>query len=243
MGKFQDIPRYAIVRVRPDRGPLWRGALVLAWGLSLVLAWTLSSRHAVPQLPGMAAELDSLRTRAQQAESELEEARQLRTTAARSDQISRAANRQVQQQLAERDEEIAGLRADLAFYERMAGATGQPKGLNVHSAEFEPEAAGSWRYRIVLTQNLERGKVSAGQLRFAVEGVRGGKLVQLDWDELHQRKAPARDFSFRYFQQLKGSVMLPPDFTPQRVRVSLRGAGAPFDQALAWTQPTATGET
>ena len=38
-------------------------------------------------------------------------------TLARSDQISRDANRDLQSTLAERDEEIAGLRADVAFYE------------------------------------------------------------------------------------------------------------------------------
>ncbi|MEG3194101.1 DUF6776 family protein, partial [Lysobacter sp. D1-1-M9] len=50
-------------------------------------------------------------------------------------------------------------------------------------------------------------------------------------------------YSFRYFQQLDGSVMLPAGFTPQRVRVSLRGRDASLDQAIAWVQPPATGDT
>src|SRR5690606_36493793 len=50
-------------------------------------------------------------------------------TLRRSDQISREANRGLQRTLAERDEEIAGLRADVAFYERFVGATGQRRGL------------------------------------------------------------------------------------------------------------------
>ena len=53
------------------------------------------------------------------------------TTLARSDQISREANLKLQGALAERDEEIAGLRADLAFYERFVGATAQRRGLTV----------------------------------------------------------------------------------------------------------------
>ena len=43
----------------------------------------------------------------------------------------------------ERDEEIAGLRADVAFYERLVGSTSQRKGLNTHSIEFSPESAGT----------------------------------------------------------------------------------------------------
>ncbi|MGH8075859.1 MAG: DUF6776 family protein [Lysobacter sp.] len=181
------------------------------------------------------AELASTREQLNRWRAEAKELRQRHATLKRSDQISRAANLQVQQTLAERDQEIAALRVDAAFYERLGGATDKPRGLNVHSARFEPEAGGSWRYLIVLTQTLNRGVVSLGQLRFQVEGVRGGQLATVDWDELHQRPgAPAQSYSFRYFQQLNGSVMLPPGFTPQRVRVSLRNGTGSVDQILGW---------
>ena len=140
-----------------------------------------------------------------------------------------------------RDEEIASLRADVAFYERLVGSTAQRKGLNVHSIEFTPTDAGSWNYRAVLTQNLNRGAISQGQLRFSVEGVRGGKLATLGWDELHNTTGtPGQDYSFRYFQELGGNVMLPKDFTPQRVRVSLRGASGSVEQNFDW-KPAAGG--
>ena len=38
-----------------------------------------------------------------------------------------------------------------------------------------------------------------------------------------KKNAPAKAFSFRYFQQIDDSIMLPPGFTPQRVKVSLSG--------------------
>src|SRR3546814_8764360 len=60
-------------------------------------------------------------------------------TLKRSDQISRDANRDLQGTLAERDEEIAGLRADVAFYERFVGATGQRRGLTVHQLHLQPQ--------------------------------------------------------------------------------------------------------
>jgi hypothetical protein len=89
---------------------------------------------------------------------------------------------------------------------------------------------------VTLTQNLNRGAISKGQMRFVVDGVRGGKLATLGWDELTQaQNAPGKPFSFRYFQQLEDNVILPPGFTPQRVRVSLKGAGAPVDQSFPWS--------
>ncbi|MEE7546540.1 hypothetical protein HF319_05370, partial [Xanthomonas sp. Kuri4-1] len=177
--------------------------------------------------------------RARQAQAgqrrQIEELKQRQINLTVSDKISRAANNEVQASLAERDEQIAALRADVAFYERLVGATSQRKGLNAHSIEFARDAGGSWRYSVVLTQNLNRGAISQGQLRFAVEGVRAGKLTSVTWNELHQRPEVAgQPYSFRYFQQLDGSVILPKDFTPQRVRISLSGDGAPVNQTFDW---------
>lgn len=228
-------PRFRVVPSRriPDR--TFRILLAVAWLASLVVVALVSTRLAAP---GLANVRDGARTAqrdAEQRQRQLEELGQRVITLERSDQISRAANIELQASLAERDEEIAGLRADVAFYERLVGSTSQRKGLNTHSVEFSPEAAGSWHYTVVLTQNLNRGAISQGQMRFSVEGVKDGKLTTVGWDELHQRQGVAgQAYSFRYFQQLEGSIMLPADFTPQRVRVSLSGSGGNASQVFDW---------
>jgi hypothetical protein len=231
----QTSSRFQIVRRGEQRSQRW-------WILGIGLPWLLSLVLVAIIARLTAADAGDLGVRLRQAERALEEQtrlveelRQREATLVASDRISRAANAEVQASLAERDEEIAGLRADVAFYERLVGATSQRKGLNAHSVEFSPEAAGTWQYRVVLTQNLNRGAISQGQMRFSVEGVRDGKLTTVSWDELHQRKGvPGQDYSFRYFQQLDGSVMLPKDFTPQRVRVSLSGPGGGTTQNFDW---------
>ena len=230
------------LRGTPQRSAWVRLAvLAVAWLLSLLLVGWLAARYASPDAGGLRERLrQSERTVAAQR-AQIEELRQRQATLEASDKISRAANTEVQASLAERDEEIAGLRADVAFYERLVGATSQRKGLSAHSVEFSAESAGSWNYRAVLTQNLNRGAISQGQLRFSVEGVRGGKLATLGWDELHNTTGtPGQDYSFRYFQELGGNVMLPKDFTPQRVRVSLRGASGSVEQNFDW-KPAAGG--
>lgn len=236
--------RYVVVPYRPGRRTQLWAALGLAWLLSLAALWAVTSWNSTTVLPGLSSALISSHGQLQQVQMKLQAARQQQATLERSDQISRAANRKLQQSLTQREEEIADLRANLAFYERVAGATGKPKGLSVHSAEFTAERGGTWGYQIVLTQSLSRDQVSAGELRFSIEGVRDGKITSIAWDELHQSEhAPAHGYSFRYFQQIKGSVMLPVGFMPQRVRVSLRGEHASLDQALAWVQPSQTGDT
>lgn len=230
-------PRFVIVQQHEvsSRALRWVGAALLLWIVSLAVAWSWSSWRFQPDVVTVNAELVQARDQLRRWRSEARDLRQREATLLRSDQISRAANQRIQQTLAEREQEIAALRADAAFYQRLGGSTAVPKGLNVHSARFAQEDGGSWRYMITLTQNLNRGVVTIGELRFVIDGVRDGKLTTLTWDELHQRSGtPAQTYSFRYFQQMDGSVMLPADFTPQRVRVSLRGSGATVNHTLGW---------
>ena len=84
------------------------------WLLSLVLAvlggcWLGAPRDAQGQ------RLQAAEKRADFLQTQLTELRQKQATLEASDRISRAANTEVQSSLAERDEEIAGLRADVAF--------------------------------------------------------------------------------------------------------------------------------
>lgn len=226
--RFIVVPRRASDRLR-------RLAVRVGWPLSLLALWALMAWRAEPALTALRAEHAELRQAHAAATLERESLKQQVATLSRSDQISRAANLEVQQTLAERDEEVAALRADVEFYERLVGATGQRRGLAVHSAEFQPEAGGSWRYAITLTQNLNRGAISSGRMRFAVEGVAAGELKTLDWGTLRQADAtPGQEYSFRYFQRLEGSVVLPAGFTPQRVRISLEGGSGRAEATLPW---------
>src|SRR3546814_19275973 len=62
-------------------------------------------------------------------------------TLKRSDQISRAAHRALQGTLAERAAEIAGLRADVAFYERFVGAHGPPRSPTAPPPPLKPHCS------------------------------------------------------------------------------------------------------
>lgn len=232
---FPPPPRFEIVQQQPSRFPRWLLALLM-FLLGLAIGGGALWWWHTPEPGSPAARLATSEARVREQGEELAELQQRVATLSRSEQISRDANRDVQDTLAEKDEEIAGLRADVAFYERFVGSSGPRKGLSVHSAEFAPEAGGSWRYEVVLTQSINRGGLTQGEMRFSLEGVREGKLTTLNWDELQQKPdAPGQHYSFRYFQRLGGSLILPQGFTAQRVKVSLRGNGANVDQAFAWT--------
>ncbi len=207
-------------------------ALLLAlafggWGLWKVFGGAGADQPTPAQLQAQQRRIDELEQRI--------------ATLARSDQISRDANGDLQGTLAERDEEIAGLRADVAFYERFVGATAQRRGLAVHELRLQPSSDLAWHFVATLTQNLNRGAVNAGRLQVSVEGTRAGKLQRLAWADLRQQpNAPSVEYSFKYFQQVEGDLVLPAGFKPTRVSVRLvPQGGSAVEQSFSWTDSLA----
>lgn len=226
--------RFVIVPHRP-RSRWWWVAGALLWIATLLLAAWLSHRWSVPLLAESMDRLDSVNDENLRLQVRLEEALQKNTVLARAEQVNRDALAQLQHTLAEREEEIAALRADVGFYERLVGGSAKRQGLTVHSVRFRREEGAEWRYAVTLTQNLERSGLTRGELRIAIEGQRAGALATLDWSTLSQRdKAPGQAFEFRYFQQVEGSVMLPSDFLPQRVKVVVDRGGAQIEHTVPW---------
>lgn len=232
----KDLPRFAIVSEKPYLKRLLAGAL-LAW-LLLALAWAwLLWRDLHTDAGSLRTALTAAQRAQGESDKEIARLKQALATAERADFISRGANNQLQASLADKEEQIAGLKADLDFYERLVGSGGRRHGLNVHDAEFLAGSAGAWQYTITLTQNINRGGMTAGGMQFAIEGVSGGKLKTLAWaDLLQDADAPPQRFSFRYFQALRGTVLLPPGFSPQRVTVSLKGPFGASEQGFGWKE-------
>jgi len=227
--------RFMIVpKKTPWRG--WLAIIAITWLLSLLGVWYLASSRAAPGLANADRTVGQQSKLLEENEALLKQAQQQLATLRRSEQISRNANFELQSTLSDRDEEIEGLRADVAFYERLVGATAQRRGLNVHDIQFEPEVGGTWHFTATVTQNLNRGAISQGIMKFSVEGISAGRLKTVPWENLVQKSdMNGKTYSFRYFQELDGSVLLPSGFTPQRVKVVLRGNNGQADQVFPWS--------
>lgn len=173
--------------------------------------------------------------------AEIEALRQEVATRTRSDQVSRDANQDLQGALAERDEEVSALRADVAFYERLVGSTSQRRGLTVHGLKLQSQGEGAWHFTATLTQTLNRAAVSSGDLTILVEGSRNDSLERLAWADLRQGgDAPGIGYSFKYFQQVEGDLLLPADFKPLRVIVRLEPSrGAAVEESFTWAEAAA----
>ncbi|MDQ2971503.1 MAG: DUF6776 family protein [Rhodanobacteraceae bacterium] len=156
----------------------------------------------------------------------------------RDHQVSQIADRLLQKTLTDRDEEIRSLRADQAFYSKLVGADQKPGGLAVHGVALMPIAhTHAFNFVVTLTHSAEGGQGIDGKLSVAVDGIRADKLTTLEGAPLVGAAAiDGAPFAFKYFQQVRGTLMLPVDFTPNKLRITLDPHdGSPVTRTLAWS--------
>jgi len=202
-------------------GAVWLGSLLIVAALVAALVSRTPSAERVAELEAATKEVGELKNRV--------------AMLARSEQVAKGALGELQRTLRDREEEIDGLRADLAFYGRLVGG-GKREGLAVHALRLTPvRDSQAWNFTATLTQNFKRGDEVKGRLSLSIEGVSDGKLQTLDWPALAQgQQGPGIDYGFKYFQQVGGTIMLPAGFTPNRVIVRAEGDGARAEQEFRW---------
>ena len=152
--------------------------------------------------------------------------------------IVRRANALLRESEKERQDEIASLQADLAFYRRLGGANGSQAPLAVHYLELQPTPSPQV-YRIIftLTQNLRWAAVISGRVQLGLDGIHNGVAAHLTEEQLLADSAEPLDFQFKYFQQLERLITLPEGFEPTQLTVRLRSGSlrTPVEQSMEWT--------
>lgn len=230
-------PNFVIRQINPSRSRRVWLFVALLWLGSLTLAVVATSLWLVPHEQESAQEpaVDGLDTEALKKRIAVLE---------RSEQVAKAALVNLQGTLRDREEEIAGVRADLAFYGRLVGGA-KREGLAVHALSLKPVAGSrAWNFSATLTQNFKRGPETRGKLTLSVSGIRDGKLETLPWKDLGQApETSGIEYEFKYFQQVNGTIMLPEGFEPNRVRAIADGDGGHGDQEFSWDDAAKAEET
>ena len=220
---------YGTRRIVLSLGVIWLASMLLC--AALVRSWCLPS--TVVTVADDDHALDNLQQRI--------------TVLERSEQIAKAANGDLQQTIREREEEIAGLRADLAFYSRLTGGNAKREGLAVQGMQLSPVSNSSaYNFIVTLTQNIKKGQMISGHLSLSIEGVRDGKLQTLSWSDIGPAaETSGVEFGFKYFQRINGTLMLPAGFVPNRITVvaDASGDGGHVDHQYTWAQTLNNGDS
>jgi len=148
----------------------------------------------------------------------------------------------LKQSLGARDSDLQKLKQEQAFYSKLIGIDGDRSGLGVHGiAVTQVPGTDAWNFVTTLVNTAENADAARGTLTLAIEGVRGGKLATLGWTDLAGPGGQdGEPFAFKFFQQVRGSFVLPKGFVPNRVVITLRPkGGASVTRSLDWSEAIA----
>ncbi|MCB1635292.1 MAG: hypothetical protein KDI37_12695 [Xanthomonadales bacterium] len=228
--------------VDPSRQRRSRWLLGGLWLLSLIVMYVAVRYLLVPEIAPLERSLattqdseHSLRLALETAQTELSRERRAR-------EVAELALEDMQQSLGQRQDEVAALRADVSFYQRLIEGGAQQPGLWIHDLRMQRDGNGAgqggmYRYRLTLAQNLKRGKSAEGEVELAVTGSRGGQLERLDLAKLTSDTAsPDMQYAFKYFQQLEGTILLPENFEPSAIQITMKpkSGGSSIRREFAW---------
>lgn len=159
------------------------------------------------------------------------------TVAEREVDVIRRANALLRTSERERQDEIAGLQADLAFYRRLGGASGSQAPLAVHSVELQSmQSPQVYRIMVTLTQNLRWASVISGRIQLGIDGIQNGVAQHLTEVQLLAESAHPLNFRFKYFQQVERLITLPEGFAPSRLSIRLKSGSlsTAVEQSMEW---------
>jgi len=143
-----------------------------------------------------------------------------------SDKVDREAYRKVEAQLVDLQSRILEQQEDIEFYK---GIVNENDGTGLRIQDFQiSQGLGEREFdlRLVLAQAFRSTKLVSGQVDMVVEGLQEGEPVRLPLADLAADSDSGKlGYSFRYFQDLKTEVVIPPDFIPERVHVIVRFKG------------------
>lgn len=221
--KFPELPRWQMIAV-----PL----VLITMGV-----FYFGKYYVAEELIRANQRIETLQQELQAQRDLLDEERSRSTVAEREADVVRRANALLRESERKRQDEIAGLQADLEFYRRLGGASGSQGPLTVHYLELQPtQSPRVFRVIISLTQNLRWAASTSGNVQMSVDGISKGVAAHLTYKQILAESDKPLIFQFKYFQQLEQLITLPEEFEPSRLTIRLKSNSlkTPVEQSWEW---------
>ncbi len=141
----------------------------------------------------------------------------------RGQEIDKSARSDDHLQFVQMQAEVAKLKADIAFYRDVVGASDADVGAQVKGIQLRPlDSAGRFSYRLVLAHIDENDLVAEGSIRIAVRGELKGQNKTLAQGEVIEAGSDSLAFKFKHFRLFEGSLKLPDGFIPRQISVAVQ---------------------
>lgn len=186
-----------------------------------------------------AGEIDSLFQVQEHLEKRIETLREDKAVLQRAAQIERKAYNELDQTLKILQAEILEHKEELAFYRGIVSPKDSSSGLYLQNFFLSRNGeTQSYRYKVVLTQVLKNSRVVNGKVKLKFDGLLNGESKVLALKDVTAKSKRDLNYRFKYFQNVKGVVEFPKDFSLSRVIVQILPRGRERDmieKTIEWT--------
>lgn len=217
---------------------VWLVGLILATGVGGYAFGYFDSRTQIKTLKEEKRYLtDGLRT----SELTIEDLSQRVAVLQKGGEVDRQAAEDFRETVRALNENLANLEQEVAFYKGIMAPGSIDKGLRISKIDITPLGNRQYSYSVMLTQVVDNTNFVQGEVAVNVIGVRNGVREIVALRDLDSGVADLGiDFRFRYFQEIKGSLNIPSDFTPQQMQVVLQSRGKNsqrVEETRTWKKP------
>jgi len=226
-----------------SRLPQWQ-RFVIPLALMLLLTFVFGKQYVAKELLKKRQQVTQLETELRTARTESEELKTAKAVSVQEASVLQQANHLLRESDRQRQDEIASLKADLAFYRRLGGANGSQTGLAIHHVELRRTASARvFELVFTLTQNIRWASSIVGEIDVSIDGILNGKAEHLNEADLLAENTSNLKFEFKYFQQLERLITLPEGFKAKHLTLQLdpEGSGSNIVQTVSWQNLFGTG--
>ncbi|HTT11120.1 MAG TPA: DUF6776 family protein [Burkholderiaceae bacterium] len=179
---------------------------------------TLENQTLQDQLRDIKAERDRFQAVATTYESQMK--------------VEHAAQRQLAEQVSSLEAETAKLREDLSFFESLLPAPSDAKGVLIRSFRLQPEGEpNQMRYRLLVQQSGKPDRDFNGEVELQVSFTQNGQPFTMQVPDPATPR-DAIELSFRHYQRIEGTFMLPEGAVARSVLVRIVAGGQAQTQQM-----------
>ena len=223
--------------------PFYKSLMVIFFLLGVaMLSWMSYEFGALQglQLKGeLVREKDLISNQLEEANLVIQQMRQEIADLKVGGEIDSKANEEVRETIEALQSQLAEKNEEISFYKGAMVQNAEKKGLRVEMLDISSIALGRVKYSFLLTQVVEKHDYVEGGVQIELHGKMDDRQKVFQLKELDQKKPGAIKFRFRYFQVIKGEMVIPNGFLPREfiVLAKPRGSNArPLQKKFAWPE-------
>lgn len=208
--------------------PITVAWIIVAIGLGGALAlWTYDLGRSLAFGPKVdaSAQIEALQTQVDQLKAERDKLAETVNTTESKQNIERATQKQLADQVKSLTADNLKLKDDLAFFESLMPSATGPAGITVQRVSADLVAANQLRYRVLVMQGGKGDRDFIGELQLNLTLAQGGKPVMMVFPDPKTGDAGKLKLSFRHYQRLEGVISLPEGVSVRAVQARVLERG------------------